>query len=206
MTDHPTDVAVGETWTDTGGTGDEWRCALTYTALGWDDANDYGVVPSEFAATVEGVYRPMLVEPDGTERPMTIRVARVGLPATVESEFVGDPGGISELPCRDFLSVPIAVSVETDDGALAERWTAEQRFETAPYGTEPDTERLWLWFGAPPEEMRGTWDFSAIDTTGHTDVHVQIDGAVEDGRAGGTLSLRGRQGTLHTTVVTLGQW
>jgi hypothetical protein len=108
---------------------------------------------------------------DGRDSTLTATIAPIGDTATV-TEYSG-------FECADHLVFPATLSMASDDGALAEHWDADLRYQAPWTGISSFVQ-------IPVGELVGTLDASSIlQAAEHLDVVV----AFEAGGSTGTVSL-----------------
>ncbi len=183
-------------------------CEDVITPLGWDEAAPDGTVPSEAIASLEGSFASTFSHADDTTTPITIDVARTGEPSWVESEVVTTSSGVDiAIECPNHVSIPVAVTLRTDDGVLDEAWTQAHRIIGL---TGSSADPILISLIVDPSELGGSWTASDIDTDDYDFVEVHLQGTVAEGQTSGDVSLMGQQ-TLGESVsfgpvASIGSW
>jgi hypothetical protein len=112
-------------------------CAFSETTLAWDDPTPLGATATELLAPYLGAHQADGVWSDGGATVVSAEVAAgAGDPVLIEVT-----GGADAASCGSSLSIPVAVTFGTDDGAfseaLAEAWVLDVDAADPAFGVSP---------------------------------------------------------------------
>lgn len=122
----PLGLACGDKDDDTGGN-EYWspHCDVTETALAFDEVSPLGFSAAELATGIGSALSADLSWSAGGSTPLSLGLAWASDAVFVDLEEAPVPDGVTDVPaigviCDDYLEVGATLSLDSDDGLLAE--------------------------------------------------------------------------------------